>query len=166
MRKLIVIFVFFGFIAIVNCHALVQEFSIITSRLILVDVEKLIQIDENTNLFFGVFLDINNNHSRTGGLYILNTAKKYKFIALYLNFETDDEIFVLYTEGKSIRIGPTGSGTVKKDFVVYLYKQEEIVFIHYKDFDIKKRKGKLIKKYIFNLTKLAKELWSSKNLRR
>lgn len=157
MRKLIVIFVFLGFFTI-NSYTSVQDSNSITPQLSVVDVERLIQIDENTNLFFGVFLDINNNYSRTGGLYILNTTKKYKFIALYLNFETDDEIFVLYTEGKSIRIGPTGSGTVKKDFVVYSYNQEEIVFIHYKDFDIKKRKGKLIKKYIFNLTKIAKKL--------
>lgn len=125
-------------------------------------IETILQVDENTYLLCGRFFDKNTGQQEIW-LYLFNKNKTYKTLIKYLNADTDNEIAVLYIEKMPIVIGPIGKGTVKKDFVSYLYSQEDsgdfvIVFKHYKDFDIEKKEGKLIAKYKVNLAKLAKEL--------
>ncbi len=83
-------------------------------------IEELIRIDENTALLCGRFFDKNTGQQEIW-LYLFNKNKTYKTLIKYLNADTDDEVAVLYIEKKPIVIGPVGKGTVKKNFVSYLY---------------------------------------------
>lgn len=110
------------------------------------------QIDENTGLFWAEFVN-EQDDSVAVGIYLYNQFGKYKFIALYLNFETDQETFILYNNAHNVVVGPVGPGDVKNNFVSWVYdidirpSSTEITFKHYKDFDINNKQGSLIMEY-------------------
>jgi len=126
-------------------------------------IEMILQVDENTYLLCGRFFDKNTGQQEIW-LYLFNKNKHYKTLIKYLNADTDNEVAVLYIEKKSIVIGPVGKSTVKKNFVSYLYFQDEINpgimlrITYYKQFNTDTKEGKIEKIYELDLTKLAKEL--------
>jgi len=138
----------------------------ITPILIVVEdsIVKMGEIDENTGLLWAKFINKQDN-SEVAGIYIFSKSGKYKFVALYLNFETDKETFVLYSENGSEVIGPIGLGAVKDNYVSWVYDTEIqpspaiITFKHYKDFNIKTKEGILVAEYEVNLVELAKKLY-------
>lgn len=131
----------------------------VTSNLIFIEdsMAVIAKINERVGLCWACFIDKNSNKKQSW-FYLFSEDKKYKVLAVYFNFETDDEIFVLYGSEQTITIGPIGSGAIKKDFVTWRYEEginPVLIFNHHQDFDIKTKKGRLIASYKLDLIKLA-----------
>lgn len=157
MKKILVLGI--SILFLISCHQAVKINLNIEDG----EIRSVIKVDNDTFLFWGEFFYKNNPTEKEIWLYLYNKNKKRRTFLRYLKADTDKEIAIIYYK-KLIEIGPTGEGVVKKDFVSWRYGQNTqsgdiiLTLKHYKDFNVETKKGKLVKKYIFNLTKLAKEL--------